>query len=212
VVRPVYGIIYDVAQAYGTTAYGIGLQYNSSGRSVQDWGMGALRFELFRFLRNVYHWNLLTDIQLDALVYNIRLQDWIQQDAKRGELTPFADGMLLWTVEEQNIPEVRRLLDEAGMFYGYEQHLLPVIQKYRCSEEAAAEYLRTGKEPVYTPRDPNAPSLDMETVLRNFGVGENEGEQEVLRVEEGGKLHKLTPEEIAKIGSEGTPKRRKKKQ
>lgn len=208
-VQPVYGIVYDVPVAYDPGSYGYGFQFNGSGRAVQDWGE-VQKFELHRFLRNVYRWNLLTEIHLTATVGELPLADWIRRDHTRGKISPFAEGMVLWTVEAGNIAGVRKQLDEVGLFYGYDRHLMPIVQKYRCSEVAAAEYLRTGKEPVYTPLDPSKPPLDMETVLQSFGVGECE--QDVLRVETGGKLHKLSDQEIQKVaGRKPSMQKNKKK-
>jgi hypothetical protein len=207
--QPQYGIIYRVPFGYGPMAYGIGLDFNGSGRSVQDWGMEAIKYGLYRFLRNVYMWNFLTALQLEADVSGIRFQDWISKDAGRGSLTPFTDRMTLWTVHEEDISAVREALDAAGLFYGYESHLLPIIKQYRCSEEEAADHLRTGKPLVYHPPDPNQPPLTMEQILQNLGVGEPG--VSVLRAEGEGKLHELTPDEIERITPERSRKKPKKK-
>lgn len=205
---PRYGMVYRVPFCLGPDAYGIGLMGSCGGQSIFSWGFGVLRFGLYRYLRNVYQQNFLTDLQLNALINGQRLEDWIKQGPRRGMLEPFAGGIIQWTVPEEDISAVRKTLDEAGLFFEYERDINQTCWKYRCTEAEAADYLRTGKEPRYNPLDPSKPSLEIEDVVQGLGVGS--GEQEVLRVEEGGKLRKLTPAEVQKIASKG-PKSAKKR-
>lgn len=185
--EPRYGFISRLAFGFHPIEYGVGLSLNT-GRSVQDWA-DAIRFDLYRFLRNVYPWSLLTDEHLDITVSGTRLEEWIREDSRRGSLTPFTDRMTLWTVDEAQIPALRQVLDAAGLFFDYERDLESRIQQFRCTEEEAAEHLRTGKPLVYRPRDQNEPPLRLEQVL--YEVGANEPGATVMRVEDEGKLREV---------------------
>jgi hypothetical protein len=137
--KPEYGIGYTRAHRLGPAMYAIGIcqglgpggygvDLNEAEReeadSISRWGDGlAGRVWRQGVLRDVYPWNFLTGPHLTKQVGGMPLEQWIRQDARRGTLNPLCEGVSLWEVAGANIPEVKRVLRQAGVVFDWKKHL-----------------------------------------------------------------------------------------
>jgi hypothetical protein len=137
--KPEYGIGYARPHRLGPAMYavgicqgfgpgGFGVDLNEAEReeadSISRWGDGlAGRVWRQGVLRDVYPWNFLTGPHLAKQVGGVPLEQWIRQDARRGSLSLLCDGVSLWEVAGANIPEVRRVLRQAGIVFDWKMHL-----------------------------------------------------------------------------------------
>ncbi len=127
-----YGIGYIRENRLGPTFYATGL---SQGLGLSDreyleslnisfWNEAmALRIWERGMLRDVYPWNFLTKPQLSQSIEGLPLEQWIERMPGRGTLSPIGDGMVLWSVEDADIPSVRRTLWQAGGIYNWSKHV-----------------------------------------------------------------------------------------
>ncbi|MEI9983509.1 MAG: hypothetical protein WDN69_10055 [Aliidongia sp.] len=74
-------------------------------------------------LRDVYPWNFLTKPQLSQSIEGLPLEQWIKRMPDRGTLSPIGNGMVLWSVEDADILNVRRTLWQAGSIYNWSKHV-----------------------------------------------------------------------------------------
>lgn len=139
-VKPAYGIGYKrdhrlgpamyaigICQGLGPGGYGVGLTEaeQAEADSISRWGDGmTARVWQDGILRDVYPWNFLTRPQLVRPVGGKSLEQWIGQDGSRGTLSPVAENVLLWEVEEARIPDLRLTLHEAGVIFDWRKQSL----------------------------------------------------------------------------------------
>ena len=91
---------------------------------ISRWGAG-MAYEVYNRgqLRDVYPWNFLTSLQLNATIGGIRLREWIGELKLRGTLTELTREVTLWEVGAEQIPLIRVALDELGVIFDYEREL-----------------------------------------------------------------------------------------
>ena len=130
--RPVYGIGYRRERRLGPVLYAYGMSYGINAFSgpeyeeslrISRWGDTAMEGGMYRqgLLRDVYPYNLLTEVHLAARVEGVRLEEWIREGAGRGELAPFQGGVRLWKVDDAARERVRPALRQAGLIFDAEQ-------------------------------------------------------------------------------------------
>ncbi len=219
-IKPDYGIGYFRMFGWGPLHYAMGIADgdipDEEGDRITQW-LEAVRYDLYDkgLIRDVYPWNFLTLPQLNAKVRDLRLEDWIRQDPRRGTLSPFTDRVKLWEVKDQDIPKVRQVLFDANIIYDYEKHNRAPLEMFNhtCeSEEEAREFFHAwiDKTPEemkqwykkkYGREKSAAKPLTGEQVLQKVlqGMGASAENVQVLKVEKPGQVREMSTEEVEKI-------------
>lgn len=138
-VKPAYGIGYTrnhrlgpamyavgIAQGLGLDGYGVGLTpaEQEEANSICRWGDGiAERIWEKGVLRDVYPWNFLNQFHLAKQIGDTSLEQWIQRDEQRGNLSSFQDGITFWNVPESSLPLLRQILFRAGVIFDWKKQL-----------------------------------------------------------------------------------------
>jgi hypothetical protein len=128
--KPSYGIGYEMEHRRGPEWDVVGFGYGGeilTGEAYEEarnrarWCDMGMVHQVYRegLLRDVYPWNFLTKPQLVKQVDGVPLEQWIEQDARRGTLSPLCAGVSLWEVADANIPEVRQTLRKAGAIFDW---------------------------------------------------------------------------------------------
>jgi hypothetical protein len=116
-------------------------------KSQQIWTDPCLR------LRDLFEVNLLsarhTSARIDGLGY---LLDWISASPARGELEPLSAGRVLWTLTDQQMVEVRPILDRVGLLRSC------LDRVYRDLEDPVAARLALGEHGQFEPTPPRSPA------------------------------------------------------
>ncbi len=132
--KPSYGIGYTRDHRLGPAMYAIGICQGlgvgltgdayEEARSISRWCDLGMVKQVYRggVLRDVYPWNFLTQPQLSRLVGGVPLERWVRQEAGRGAITSFCDGVSLWEVNETDLPQVRAALRQAGAIFDWRTH------------------------------------------------------------------------------------------
>ena len=86
------------------------------GDRMAAWGMTGRDERVYDkgLLRDVYPWSFLTASQFAAPIDGVPLWKWIEQDARRGTISEFMPGTMLWEVPDDRIADVRFALAHAG--------------------------------------------------------------------------------------------------
>jgi hypothetical protein len=133
VLKPAYGIGYVRDHRLGPELYALGICYGGDdvpmgeayeeARNISRWCDTGMVNQVYRngTLRDVFPWNFLTRPQLVRDVGGVPLEDWIRQDARRGTLNAFCNGLSLWEVANASIPVIRRELRQARVIFNWEQ-------------------------------------------------------------------------------------------
>jgi len=147
ILHPKYGIVYRRPFDRGPSLYGLGMQQNGSFH-VDDDNMGywcaMMNHDAFTLLRSVYLWNFLTAVQLELVVENVLLKDWIEMDPSRGKLCPFTSEVMLWTVSSNDIMRIRNELWDAGIILDRKRHFEIPMKEFHVDEDAIAESYKSG--------------------------------------------------------------------
>jgi hypothetical protein len=136
ILEPGYGIGFLLPQILGPISYvhgftagpadyvAVGEEYEEEVR-ICRWPDVGLENEVYRhgIIRDVYPLNYLNKSQLERPVNGIPLQAWIEQEARRGSIEKFSDGLWLWTVPRDEIPEIRRILKASDAVFNYKLYL-----------------------------------------------------------------------------------------
>lgn len=128
VLKPAYGIGYTMAHHRGPELYAVGINFGNDlptgqayeeARNVSRWSDIGMVKQVYRdgLLRDVYPWNFLTQPQLRKPVDGISLEQWVRQDAWRGTIAPFCEGVSLWEVDKAHLVAVRQVLHQAGVIF-----------------------------------------------------------------------------------------------
>lgn len=144
-----YGFIREFCR--GPYYYALCMKYGDYYPGEEDTGVmmwfhatwGEKLFLRNAWVRSVYPWNWLTSIQLDASIEGMSLKKWILADQSRGRLSSVADGILLWEVTEESIPQVRKALHAAGRIFDYQRDIVAKLPPAAetSMEEATAQVL-----------------------------------------------------------------------
>jgi hypothetical protein len=134
--KPEYGIGYhgDNGYATGYPPYPADAQLTPEEEQyaewVSAWGDYGMPDRVYRqgLLRDVYQWNFVSMPVLDAPVGKTSLEKWIGEDPRRGTLTRLTKECTFWDVEDKNIPEVRKVLWDAGRIFNSEKISVPPSQ------------------------------------------------------------------------------------
>ena len=121
-----YGTVYERDRDLGPEWYAVGINAITGRKRLSqqerdelaNWGNayesldGDYRTGL---LRDVFPHNILTAPHLGEKVGGLTLGEWIQAASNRGTLTPLTPTHTLWSVDPQDILQVREALQEAGL-------------------------------------------------------------------------------------------------
>lgn len=121
-----YGTVYERDRDLGPEWYAVGVNAITGRKRLSqeerdelaNWGNayeyldGDYRTGL---LRDVFPHNILTAPHLGEKVGGIPLGEWIQAAPNRGALTPLTHTHMLWSVDPQDIPQVREALQNAEL-------------------------------------------------------------------------------------------------
>lgn len=124
---PIYGIGFRREMDLGPTFYAMGgcmgLQpwgpEKSEGERIDRWRALGIKQRVYEegFLRGVYRWNVLTELQLARQIEGVSLRRWIEEDRERGSLAIVEGSTWLWEVKEEQMPRVRSAMENAGMVF-----------------------------------------------------------------------------------------------
>jgi hypothetical protein len=127
--QPDYGIGYTREQRLGPALYAIGLctgldtisADREEALNITRWADTGMPKGVYNIglLRDIYNWNFINSSQLNYMIGNISLYNWIMCDSTHGKLTSFSDNLLLWEVDPSNLVNVRRVLWEAGIIFNW---------------------------------------------------------------------------------------------
>lgn len=129
--KPAYGIGYIRDHRYGPELYAIGINHSGGvvltgdayeeARSVSRWCDLGMVQQVYRngLQRDVYPWNFLTKPQLSRPVNDVPLEQWVYQEAGRGKITSFCEGISLWEVGLADLAKVRTALRHAGAVFDW---------------------------------------------------------------------------------------------
>ena len=70
-------------------------------------------------LRDVYPYNIISELHLNRDVHGQTLESWIKSDPSHGTLEKISDTHWLWTVEDQHIPKAQEVLSSAHLLVAY---------------------------------------------------------------------------------------------
>lgn len=70
-------------------------------------------------LRDVYPYNIISELHLNRNVHGQTLESWIKSDPSHGTLEKISDTHWLWTVEDQHIPKAQEVLSSAHLLVAY---------------------------------------------------------------------------------------------
>ena len=70
-------------------------------------------------LRDVYPYNIISELHLNRDVHGQTLESWIKSDPSHGTLEKISDTHWLWTVEDQHIPHTQEVLSSAHLLVAY---------------------------------------------------------------------------------------------
>jgi hypothetical protein len=145
--KPGYGIGFRRSHKLGADYYAIGLPkltgFSAADRKeaeqISNWSVGN-RLEVYRdgVLRDIYPWNFLTRPHLDRQIDGHRLEQWVRQDGRHGQLEQLSDEAFLWALNETEIAEVKPVVERAGLIFdraNYRQQLEEEYQRRREIEE-----------------------------------------------------------------------------
>lgn len=79
---------------------------------------GAERYR-DEMLRMVYPVNVLNEKHLCLSVQNVSLRDWVLSDNRHGIISPCANGMWVWEVNEKDLVHVNGVLGESGILISW---------------------------------------------------------------------------------------------
>jgi hypothetical protein len=124
---PEYGIGFTRNENLSPTAYVRGFESGPVGY-VPDtteeavthlWRYHGMKIKVWRqgIMRDLYPWNFLTAPHRNARVSGQHLEQWIQAGPHRGTLEPITTEMVVWKVPEEDIPQVRPVLWDAGILF-----------------------------------------------------------------------------------------------
>lgn len=123
---PTYGIGFKREMRLGPTTFVTGLvqglqpwgDEKPEADRIAAWKVGIKNRVYERgLLRDVYNWNFLNDSHLDQRIRKVSLKQWIEQDQENGVLLPTAGSLQLWEVQDTQMPNVRRTLQDAGVIF-----------------------------------------------------------------------------------------------
>jgi hypothetical protein len=133
--NPAYGIGYLRELGKGPSLYAVGIGQGKdaeeySGDAYREgvrhahWGYTAMKEQIYRegIIRDVYPWNLLTKLHLEASINGISLYDWIKSD-NCGTLRKVNDECWIWEIKESNVAQVRSVLWDAGIIFNQSHYL-----------------------------------------------------------------------------------------
>jgi hypothetical protein len=205
--HPLYGIGYRRKFRFGPMLYGMSMQSGGNAAvdddNMQKWAI-MMQHEAYTLLRSVYPWNFLTGTQLNVMVGEMRLADWIASRRDRGRLSPFTDEITLWTVPDERIRPVRDELWNAGVVLDRKRDFEAKMYEYHVDHNVVAESIKTGAPLVHRPRTGPIPA---EKVLGSILDAFGDSESRVLKVGEDGQLHEVPAEELTRLGKPPRKKR-----
>jgi hypothetical protein len=129
--KPSYGIGYTRELQHGPSMYAIGINQGSEvplkgeayeqALRISRWCDLAMKKQVYRngLLRDVYHWNFLTDAQLFAKINGVSLREWIRENPDRGHLSQLNDETWLWNVTEPNLLSIQTALWDAELMFDW---------------------------------------------------------------------------------------------
>ncbi|MEZ6056958.1 MAG: hypothetical protein R3C01_09655 [Planctomycetaceae bacterium] len=89
--------------------------------AIGRWGDMAMNLHVWRegVIRDVYPQNYLMEPVLSRTVKDQSLREWIEADAVRGSLKQLDDRMTLWSIGEERIDAVRKVLWDAEIIFNW---------------------------------------------------------------------------------------------
>lgn len=186
VLNPNYGIGFTRIFGLGPSLYAMGVIFgdicalsDKEKVKIGKWGSYGMEKEVFRagMLRDVYPWNFLSNSQLKAKRQNQTLEEWIGERRGRGILSRLTKGMFLWSLDEQEIPAVRKAMYKADRIFDYERHV-EMLQEQEGAPLSGEQVLAD--------------------VFKAYGI-QSGAAVDVLKVERKGGTRKMSKEEIGKI-------------
>jgi len=107
-----YGYCTMMPRSFMPAGYAIGIMASKAPKMfISDANIWSdkIRRECSRYLRNVHAINVLNASHLDLLVGQERLEDWIKARPARGQLTELAEGLMLWSLvdDEADVGSLR---------------------------------------------------------------------------------------------------------
>ena len=85
---------------------------------IWSWSLHYPHYEIGN-LRDVYPYNIISDLHLNRDVHGQTLESWIKSDPSHGTLEKISDTHWLWTVEDQHIPKAQEVLSSAHLLVAY---------------------------------------------------------------------------------------------
>ena len=70
-------------------------------------------------LRDVYPYNIISDLHLNRDVHGQTLESWIKSDRRHGALEKLTQTHWLWTIEDEHIPDAQDVLSRANLLVAY---------------------------------------------------------------------------------------------
>ncbi|MGA7614917.1 MAG: hypothetical protein WBX15_07025 [Thermoanaerobaculia bacterium] len=127
-VRPWYGIAYERPAHLGPVMFAIGISQGlgfasedlKAASEISRWGSTGLREKVYMkgLLRDVYRWNILSEVHLNSRVGGMALDEWIKNgQGTRGAVDVLADGRWLWRVPPEGLDAMRRALRGEGLLW-----------------------------------------------------------------------------------------------
>jgi len=83
------------------------------------WTNSSVGAEPREFIRNVHEVNFLSDFYLNLDVFGQTLEQWINADESRGELSPLNSKAKMWIPPPEHIGTIREELFRSGVLYYY---------------------------------------------------------------------------------------------
>lgn len=186
--RPKYGIGYRRPFGRGPGYYAMSLAHGDTTEEedlrTSHWAEAQQR-ALYNQgqIRDMYPWNFLNRSQLDARVRKQTLAEWIETQPSRGRLQPISKELTLWTVEDKHIPEIFKVLFDAGIVFDYERD---VVARMELGPPISGEEA-------------------LGTVLNAMGYTPEEAE--VLKVEGPAQVRELSQDEVRQAQKRGKTRR-----
>jgi hypothetical protein len=70
-------------------------------------------------LRDIYPYNIISDLHLNRDVHGQTLESWIKSDQTHGTLEKISDTHWLWSIDDQHIPHAQEVLSSANLLVAY---------------------------------------------------------------------------------------------
>ena len=85
---------------------------------IWSWSMHYPNYEVGN-LRDVYPYNIISDLHLNRDVHGQTLESWIKSDRRHGALEKLTQTHWLWTIEDEHIPDAQDVLSRANLLVAY---------------------------------------------------------------------------------------------